>query len=224
MRYKIIFGSILNNRRRRIVFAAAASLALNICYALYNGILGFAYGSLWFLVLSAYYIILSVMRFAAVFCERKNNAETAMISEMFVMRFTGIMLMLLSLVLCVSVSYSIFHDVSKANGKIVMITIASYTFYKVIIALVNASKTARHPSPLLRAIRNISCADAAASVFSLQRSMLASFDGMSLSEIRLMNIVTGCFVCLIIFILGLVMAIGILGGKENGKIKNSKSK
>lgn len=216
--------SILSSKRNRIIFTAAVILILNIAYAVYNGVLGFIYSSLWFLTLSAYYIILSVMRFAAVSYEHKNNLDITVKPEEFVMRFTGVMLMILSLVLLGSVYYSISHEVAKANGKIVMITIASYTFYKVIIAFVNAGKIAKHRSPLLTTIRNIACADAAASIMSLQRSMLISFKGMSLSKIKLMNTITGSFVCLFIFILGLIMITGKLGGKRNGKIKNSEGK
>ncbi len=219
-----IVNGILHNRNHRVVLAAAASFALNVGYAIYNGVLGLLYGSLWFLSLCAYYIILSVMRFAAVSYGRKNRLKGERQSEVFVMRFTGVMLMLLSLVLSASVSYSLSHEVEKANGTIVMITIATYTFYKVILAFVNAVKTAKHHVPLLTTIRNISCADAAASVLSLQRSMLVSFEGKSLSGIKRMNTVTGIFVCLFVFGLGLIMTIGILGGKRNGKIKNCKSK
>ena len=164
------------------------------------------------------------MRFSAVFSARRRGMKKAAADGMFVMRITGVMLMLLSIVLSYSVYYSVCRETAKAGGEIVMITIAAYTFYKVIIAFVNAAKTAKHRSPILTAIRNIACADAAASLLSLQRSMLVSFDGMSLSEIRLMNTVTGIFVCLFIFILGLIMTIGIMRGKRNGKIKNRKSK
>ena len=218
-----IANSILHNRRHRIVFTTVASLALNVGYAIYNGILGFVYSSFWFLVLCAYYIVLSVMRFAAVSYEQKNNFETESMSEVFVMRFTGIMLMILSFVLSVSVYYSNCYEVVKENGTIVMITIATYTFYKVIIAFINAVKIAKYHSPLLTTIRNIACADATASILSLQRSMLISFDGKSLLEIKLMNTITGIFICLFIFILGLLMTAGILGGKRDGKIKNHKS-
>lgn len=82
-----------------------------------------------------------------------------------------------------------------------MISIAAYTFCKVIIAIVNAVKIAKHKSPLLATIRNITCADAAASILSLQRSMLVSFKGMSNSDIILMNTLTGVFICLFVFML-----------------------
>lgn len=210
-------GDILYNRGRRIAFAASASLAFNAVYALYNGVLGFIYGSLWFVVLCAYYIILSVMRFAVIFCGNKKSAP-----EAFVMRFTGAMFVVVSLVLAGSVYYSVRFEVARANGTIVMISIATYTFYKVIAAFVRAAKTAKHSSALFTALKSIACADAAASVLSLQRSMLVSFEGMNAAEIRLMNTATGTFVCLFIFISGWLTAAGITGGKINGKIKNRK--
>lgn len=212
-------GKIIKDPKQRILFASAASLALNAAYAIYNGVLGIIYGSLWFMTLSAYYIILSVMRFAAVLCGVKENG-----TENFVMRFTGVMLVVLSLVLAVSVCYSLRFEVARANGTIVMITIATYTFYKVIAAFIRAAKTVKRRVFLLTALRSIACADAAASVLSLQRSMLVSFEGLSGAEIKLMNTVTGIGVCLFIFISGVVSALGIIGGKRNGKIKNSKSK
>lgn len=212
-------GKAINNPKGRILLISTAYLALNAAYAIYNGVLGFVYGSLWFLTLCAYYIILSVMRFAAVSCGIRG-AQT----QEFIMRFTGVMLIVLSLVLAGSVYYSVRLEVAKKNGTIVMITIATYTFYKVIAAFIKAAKTVKRGIFLYIALRSIACADAAASVLSLQRSMLVSFDGMNASEIRLMNTATGIGVCLFIFISGVCSAAGITGGKRNGKIKNSKSK
>lgn len=97
------------DKRRRIVLAATAVLAVNICYAIYNGVLGVIYGSLWLAVLCAYYLILSVMRFSTVFCARKLKSG----DQLFLMRFCGAMLMILSLVLSYSVYYSIYRETAK---------------------------------------------------------------------------------------------------------------
>ena len=193
--------NLLQNRRNRIIFTAGVIMLLNVCYAIYNGILGLLYNSLWFFALYTYYIVLSVMRFATVYFERKNKSDITLSSEIFVMKFSGFMLIALSMVLLFSVYYSVNNEVAKSNGKIVMISIAAYTFCKVIIAIVNAVKIAKHKSPLLATIRNITCADAAASILSLQRSMLVSFKGMSNSDIILMNTLTGVFICLFVFML-----------------------
>lgn len=197
---------ILHNIRYRIVFTAAISLVINIAYAFYNGVLGIIYSSLWFLTMFAYYTILSVMRFSAVLCEYKLKSNT----EGFVMRFTGVMLIIMSFVLSGSVYYSLVKDVATKHNNIVMITIATYTFYKVIMAIINFVKVRKHKSLLLTTIRNIAFADAAVSIFSLQCSMLVSFEKMSAENIKMMNICTGVGVCLAVFILGLLMAIGVV--------------
>ena len=53
------------------------------------------------------------------------------------------------------------------------------------------------------ALRNISFATALVSIFSLQRSMLVTFEGMTDSQIVLMNALTGTGVCILVFLLGL---------------------
>ena len=103
-----------------------------------------------------------------------------------------------------------------------MITIAAYTFYKAAMAIVNAIKARRQQSSWLTAIRNIGCADAAASLLTLQRSMLVSFGGMSNRDISLMNALTGAGVCTLIAGAGIYMI--FQKEKQNGKIKTGKSK
>ena len=95
------------------------------------------------------------------------------------------------------------------HHEIVMITIALYTFTKITLAIINLVKVKQYPSPVFKALRSISFADALVSVFSLQRSMLVSFEGMSAGDIRLFNILTGGAVCVAVLILGL----HLIGGK-----------
>ena len=52
-------------------------------------------------------------------------------------------------------------------------------------------------------LRNISFADAFVSIFALQRSMIVSFEGMTETEIVIMNTTLGYAVCVIVFLLGL---------------------
>jgi len=86
-----------------------------------------------------------------------------------------------------------------------MITIAAYTFFKIIMAIVKAVKQHKNPSPLLAVIRNIGYAEAAASILTLQRSMLVSFGTMDNTEAHIMNILTGSAVCLYVLIIGMYL-------------------
>lgn len=203
------------NKQKRLMLFTLLSLLINIIYALYNGVLGIVYGSFWFVTMFAYYLLLSVMRFGAVICSRKKSKNKG--SQKFVVRFTGIMLVLLSLVLAGVNYYVSQKNTAVKQDKIIMISIAAFTFYKVTVAIVNFVKTSKRNVLLEKTVRNISVADALVSVYSLQRSMLVSFNGMTQGEIKLMNILTGTGVFIIVFLLGVAMICGFFS-KSKKKI------
>ena len=130
------------------------------------------------------------------------------------MKLCGVLLVLLNFVLVGAIYISLSRNIATKHGEIVMITIAAYTFYKITMTIIKAVKQRKNPSPLLSIIRSISYAEAAASVLTLQRSMLVSFGGMSDTDIRTMNILTGSAVCLFVLILGIVL---ITRGKRKDK-------
>ena len=196
---------IVSNQRYRIILSAAVAFAFNLFYAIYHCILGVLNLSFWFIAMCAFYGILATMRFSAVLCERNHQKSPDIDTELFVMKLSGTLLVVLGIVLA-TVSYiSLSQNIATKYGEIIMITIATYTFYKITMAIVKAVKQHKNPSPLLKTIRNIGYAEVAASILTLQRSMLASFGSMSAGNIHFMNAVTGAAVCLFVLILGLSM-------------------
>jgi len=173
---------------------ARIRLTFNMVYSAYYVVCGIATRSWWLFTIGVYYAILSTVRFIVL--QRKGK-------EHFVIRFTGIMLMALSISLVGTVILAFVKDRGKEFHLIVMLTIAVYAFGKIILATVNWIKVRKSTSAKLITLRNISFADAFVSIFSLQRSMLVSFEGMTETEIRIMNAATGSAVCIIVFLLGL---------------------
>ena len=196
---------VISEQRYRMVLSAAVSLSFHFLYALYHGVLGVVHSSLWFITMCAYYAILSVMRFSVVLFEYKNKSKSSADTEYFVMRLSGILLILLSFVLSGVIYISISQNIAVKYDEILMITIAAYTFFKIIMAIVKAVKQHKNPSPLLAVIRNIGYAEAAASILTLQRSMLVSFGTMDNTEAHIMNILTGAAVCLYVLIIGMYL-------------------
>lgn len=200
-----IGSRVVNEGRYRIILSATGSLCINIAYALYHGILGMIHLSAWFIVMWAYYMILGATRFCAVLCEHKNNSASSVDMEYFVMSVSGVLLLLLSFVLMGVIYISLSQNIATEYDTITMITIATYTFSKIAISIVKAVKQRRLSSPLLTAIINIGFAEVAASVFTLQRSMIVSFGGMEYELI--MDILTGTTICLFVMVLGIKMII-----------------
>lgn len=196
---------MVSSQRYRIMLSATVAFVFNLLYAIYHCVLGVLNLSFWFMAMCAFYGILATMRFAAVLCERSRQKLPSDNTELFVMKLSGILLVILSIVLATASYISLSQNIATKHGNIIMITIATYTFYKITIAIVKAVKQHKTPYPLLSTIRNIGYAEVAASILTLQRSMLVSFGTMSAKNIHFMNAVTGTAVCLFILILGLSM-------------------
>ena len=178
----------------RTLRLAFASLSFNIAFASYHVVMGLVTSSWWLLTLGSYYLVLTVVRFVVLRSKSK---------ERFVTKFTGWMLILLSIPLFGTVILSVVRDRGHERHMIVMIAMAVYAFTKITLATINLIKARRSTSATLVTLRNISFADAFVSIFALQRSMLVSFDGMSEVEIVIMNAILGSVVCVIVLLLGL---------------------
>ncbi len=178
----------------RILKFALVGLIFNMVYSAYHIISGVVSHSLWLFTIGIYYVILGIIRFVVLQSKSK---------KMGIVHFTGIMLMVLSLPLAATVILSFVKDRGTVFHLIVMLAIAVYAFTKISLATVNWIKARKSTSIKLITLRNISFADALVSIFSLQRSMLVSFEGMTEIEIRIMNVATGSAVCLAVFLLGL---------------------
>lgn len=173
---------------------ALASLVFNMAFATYHLVMGLATSSWWLLTLGSYYIVLSIVRFVVL---RSKSGER------FIAKFTGWMLILLTIPLVGTVILSVVRDRGHELHVIVMIAMAAYAFTKITLATIKFIKVRRSTSATLITLRNISFADAFVSIFALQRSMLVSFEGMTETEIVIMNATLGYAVCVIVFLLGL---------------------
>lgn len=185
---------------------------VNLIFALYNCVLGLASFSWWFIAVGAYYIILSIMRIGVFTFSAKDRKN-----ETFIMKFSGVMLFLLAMVLCGIVYLTIEQFGAVKYHEIAMITIAVYAFAKITLAICGFITSRKSHSPCVKTLRSISFADGVVSIYSLQRSMLVSFQGMTVEHIILFNALSGIGMCLIVISIG----INLISGKEdkNGKIK-----
>ena len=197
-----------------LVKSPYTSLAFNTAYAFGNCIIGFLNPSWWFITVGAYYTVLAITRFSVLLVMRKANGSYD--TELFARRITGILLVVLSFCIVGVNILSAIKERGSAFHKIIMITIAAYTFTKVTIAIIGMAKVKRSASPILKTLRNISLADACVSVYTMQRSMLVSFPGMEAAEILLLNIFTGTAVWIIVLFLG----INLIGGKYTDMAKS----
>ena len=184
------------------------SLAINFVYALGNCTVGFLSHSWWFITVGAYYAVLAMTRFSVLRVRRDT--------EVFARRITGILLVALSVCIVGVNILSALKERGTAFHEIIMITIATYTFAKITVAIIGMVRSGRAASPVLMTLRNIALADACVSVYTMQRSMLQSFPGLTPAEIQIFNILTGTAVWLVVLFLG----INLIGGKRVNMAKS----
>lgn len=193
----------------RIILSTMPTFIINVAYTVYNGVLGVMHQSEWFITMAVYYSLLGIMRYHAVhtgrIISRMEDQSLVKKKELSVIKTEGILLLLLNLTLSGVVLLTIVQDTAKRYSEIMVITIAAYTFYKIITSVINMIKVRKLQSPILITIRNISVADALVSVLTLQMTMLASFQGRSTLNINQMNAMTGMAACILISLLGISM-------------------
>ena len=85
-----------------------------------------------------------------------------------------------------------------------LITTALFAFYKVINSFIDIAKDRKHVRPVDSSIRMLDLAQAFFAIFSLQASMFHTF-GTGEAWEHLMNILTGCGVCLLVVSIGIYM-------------------
>ena len=184
-------------RTDRMQKTTLVSVVFNILYCVYHIVFGAVTASWWFLTIGIYYAVLSIMRFVVLRYKGNNR---------ILVRFTGAMLTVLSISLVGTVILAFVKDRGTVFPLIAMLAIATYTFTKITLATIKWIKARRSTSVKRLTLRNISFANAFVSVYSLQRSMLVSFEGMSKTEIRIMNVATGSSVCIMVLLLGINLA------------------
>ena len=197
----------------KMLKSAPISFFINIAYSAYHIVFGLVTHSWWLFTIGVYYAILSSVRFSVLRVKGKSK-------ELFALRFTGVMLLILTQPLIGTVILSFVKDRGRSFHLIIMLAIAVYAFTKMTLATINWIKARKSTSVKLITLRNISFADAFVSIFSLQRSMLVSFEGMTEAGIRVMNVATGSAVCIIVFLLG----INLLRNRRLCKLKRHNAK
>lgn len=93
-----------------------------------------------------------------------------------------------------------------ASAYALIISMAAYSFYIVITAIISIVKTRRHQSPILSAAKAINLVTALVSILSLTTAMLTRFGGSDTPEFRrTMTAWVGGGVCTIVILIAIFM-------------------
>lgn len=197
-------GRLLADVGFRTEISLYVGFAVNLLYIVLKMASGVYYRSLWFVSLAVYYALLAVMRFSLLYGRRKADR----IMELRRYRLCGAVLLLMNLALGGIVAFMVRHDRGYEYPGTLIYAMAAYSFYAVIIAVINVVKFRRHGSPILSAAKAINLVAAMVSILSLETAMLAQFgsdDDMLFR--KTMTGATGGGVCVIVLVMALFMIV-----------------
>ena len=213
-----IANTLITDTRLRTVLVTIPGMGLNLIYAIFNGVIGFMNFSAWYISLAVYYLLLCVMRFLAVayagrvyqvkvpWRKKDQEKEDSLEARSWkVYRNCGILFSVMSIALGGAVIMLVSGEGGKSYPGLLIYAVATYTFYKLGMAIRNMVKARKEKSLLLVTLRNISYADALVSLLSLQTALFAAFGQDSGELVPTMNALTGAGVCLMILGIGIYM-------------------
>ncbi len=153
--------------------ASSGSLVMTVVFALYNAFLGAYHSSLWYGTVSAYYLIMSVLRGYIVLSDkriaRRGRGEQARKKAYLI---SSVLLLILNVSMAVPVSLLVMRQKPVNMTLIPAIAMAAYTTYKIVMASDNLKRLKRSDNSLVRLLRTIGFADALMSILTLQNTLI----------------------------------------------------
>lgn len=181
-----------------------SSLVINFTYSVFKLIMGIVYSSFWWGAIAVYYMILSLMRFLLLYYMERKQGEKSLLLEYRSYQLCGMLFFTINL----SLSGIIFQMVKDSRGfeypDTLILIVAMYTFYNVIVSIVEMVKYRRYKSPVLSASKAIRFAAALVSVLSLETAMLTVY-GSDEAMYKTMTAWTGIGVCVVVLGMSIYM-------------------
>ncbi len=208
----------LANKELRFQLGLYQDQIINFAYGSFKIVSGVLLGSAWIGCDGIYNITQSLIQLFQIL--RRKHAKT-LVQQWRSYRFCGVLVLLMHLTLVGIVFQMVNWNRAVEQGQIQVITTAFFAFYKIISSFISIAKDRKHLRPVDSSVRMLKLAQAFFSIFSLQASMFHTF-GTGESWEHLMNILTGCAVCLLIVSIGIYMIrrgnreIKVLQEKEHG--------
>ena len=162
-------------------------MMVNFLYVVFRIFVGIRYASVWFLTIAIYYLLLGIMRLSLILSYRNRNMK----SELRCYRRTAWLLFLLNIPMGGMIVLMVLTDSGYSYPGYVIYLSALYTFYTIILAIVNLVKFRKLGSPILSAAKVLNFVAALMSMLGLQTAMISQFSTEGDNFRRLMNAITG---------------------------------
>ena len=191
------------------------TLIFNVAYSIFLFTVGSTNGSKWLIVSSIYYLLLFVIRLYILI---KIENPTSRKQEILTMQLSGEYLLLINLAIATLMQYIIYSDNQVYYHEIVVITIATFTFLSLTLAVIGYVKFLNKNDYLYVSVKLISLTSASVSLVTLTNTMLLTFgNGNSLLRSIILPLL-----CIAVYLFIIFLAITIIK-KSNLALKELKN-
>ena len=166
----------------RILLTALLSSITTLLFALYNGYLGLRFGDIWGISIAIYYLFITIARMICLGIEKKlkgNEDKSKDIIRRKVYAGMSIFIFFIDICLFVPITLMVVCPKDVSFGIIPAIAFATYTTYKIIMAIVNYNKTKKMGNLTYIFLRELSIIEALTSILSLQHILIMVKGGMT---------------------------------------------
>ncbi len=174
---------------------------INFAYGLFKIISGVVIGSAWIGCDGIYNLAQAIIQLFQIL--RRKNPGT-LVQQWKSYRFCGFLVLLMHLSLTGIVFQMVNWNRAEEHGQIMIIATAVFAFYKITSRFLDIARDRKHTHPIDSSVRMLELSQAIFAIFSLQASMIHTF-GTGESWEQLLNLITGCAVCLLIVSTGIYM-------------------
>ncbi len=184
------------------------SFVFNLLYFFFRLIVGIYYESIWFVSLSIYCLIIALLKLMISLCHIKNYFNKK------IYLLTSLTLLLLNIPLLGIIILVIVENNSNVYKGFIIYAIAFYTFYALILSIINMIKYKHSDNNIFKLSKTISFITALVSIFMLEAAMLQTFSS-SLELSAIMNSITGGVAWIIIVIYCITLFVKFKKNKSN---------
>ena len=178
-----------------------AGMAANLLYAVFRVLVGIRYASVWFVSMAIYYFLLGILRLSLILSYRNRTVQ----SELRCYRRTAWLVFLLNIPMGGMIALMVLTDSGYSYPGYVIYLSALYTFYTIILAIVNLAKYRKLGSPILSAAKILNLIAALMSLLGLQTAMISQFSNAGERFRRIMNAMTGSGVWFSVILIAMTM-------------------
>lgn len=196
-------GKYLHDLAFRGSISIYQGMLVNFFYVVFRIVVGIRYASVWFVSMAVYYLVLGGIRLFLI----KSRKSCDSLGEIRCYRLTAWLLFLLNIPMGGMIVLMIAANNGYSYSGYVIYVSAAYTFYTMIMSVINLIRYRRLGSPVLSAAKVLNFVAAMMSVLGLQTAMIAQFSHEAESFRRLMNSITGAVVWATVIICAIYMLI-----------------